>query len=69
MTSSEDDASGLDEDIYPGDRVALHGLARCPALNGRRGSVVEVVEHKERFQIRLDDGASLLVKPENIKIL
>ena len=53
-------------EFQPGKRVQLIGLQSAPELNGKCGTVVGWNVERQRFQVRLDDGAHLRAKPSNI---
>lgn len=49
-----------------GQRVKLTGLQSAPERNGMFGTVVGWNEDRQRFEVHLEDGARLRVKPSNM---
>ncbi|CAE8596229.1 unnamed protein product, partial [Polarella glacialis] len=56
-----------DSGISPGMRVRIHGLMARPELNGTEGTVVEWDDGEERWKVRLDSGAGLMLKAANLE--
>ncbi|MBT5856502.1 hypothetical protein HOH87_07730, partial [bacterium] len=48
-------------------RVEITGLIKGTQYNGLKGSVIEWMPDKQRYQVGLDSGKSLSVKPENVQ--
>ena len=59
--------------LHVGEVVELHGLRRCPELNGRKGVVLSVVDNVHddggRVQVRLtgDDPKVVRVMPRHLQ--
>lgn len=53
----------------PGDQVEIFGLLSesGQVLNGQHGSVVQFLEGRSRFEVRLADAGVANVKPENLR--
>ncbi|CAE8656835.1 unnamed protein product [Polarella glacialis] len=56
-----------DSGISPGMRVRIHGLMARPELNETEGTVVEWDDGEERWKVRLDSGAGLMLKAANLE--
>lgn len=52
-----------------GTKVVIDGLQSRADLNGQTGLVVTYVEEKGRYKVRIKDGSSIAVKPENITVV
>eukprot|EP00933_Yihiella_yeosuensis_P041043 TRINITY_DN3548_c1_g1_i1.p1 TRINITY_DN3548_c1_g1~~TRINITY_DN3548_c1_g1_i1.p1 ORF type:complete len:537 (-),score=153.23 TRINITY_DN3548_c1_g1_i1:106-1716(-) len=50
-----------------GSKVVLKGLVSKPENNGRRAVIVSYVEDVQKYQVRLDDGRFVKIKPENVE--
>lgn len=55
-------------DGRPGAMVSVCGLAKRPDLNGRTGQVLRWSADRGRWGVRLVDGESVWLRPENIKL-
>lgn len=53
--------------VHVGARVRVHGIKAKPELNGQFGSVVLWNAPKERWGVRLPDGAEVAFKPSNLE--
>ena len=51
--------------IPAGHSVVLHGLSSSKH-NGKNGKVTGFERHRGRYQVQLDDGTSVSVRPENL---
>jgi len=52
--------------IPRGTEVAVGGLARAPEHNGKTGAVISWDEARGRYKVQLEDGASVMLRPENL---
>jgi hypothetical protein len=52
----------------PGDQVTVQGLQAKPEYNGQKGTCVSFDVEKERWEVRLHNGAQLCVKPSNLRM-
>ncbi len=59
------DLSSEDDDFYPGDEVTVRDLVARPELNGRVGTQGEFVEAKGRWEVHLNDVATVLLREQN----
>ena len=50
-----------------GKRVTVQGLASKPQHNGALGTVLSFDDTKSRYQVRLDSGETLSLKPQNLQ--
>lgn len=53
--------------LREGCHVILKGLVSKPENNGRKATIVSYVEDAQKYQVRLDDGRFVKVKPENVE--
>ncbi|CAE8585623.1 unnamed protein product, partial [Polarella glacialis] len=53
--------------LREGSKVFLKGLQSKPENNGRKAIVVSFVDDIMKYQVRLDDGRFVKVKPENLE--
>ena len=53
----------------PSTRVKLGGLKAKPELNGLSATIESFVEASGRYNVKLDDGTVLALKPENLEQL
>ena len=52
--------------IPSGHQVVVHGLSNSAAHNGKSGKVRGFEQQRGRYQVQLDDGSNLSVRPENL---
>jgi len=55
--------------LREGCAVVLKGLVSKPENNGRRATVVSYVDDVQKYQVRLDDGRFVKLKPENVEVV
>ena len=48
------------------NRVQVRGLKAKPELNGKQGTIGELVEAKGRFPVKLESGEAMLIKMMNL---
>eukprot|EP00930_Biecheleria_cincta_P008031 TRINITY_DN109367_c0_g1_i1.p1 TRINITY_DN109367_c0_g1~~TRINITY_DN109367_c0_g1_i1.p1 ORF type:complete len:553 (-),score=123.93 TRINITY_DN109367_c0_g1_i1:47-1669(-) len=53
--------------LREGCKIVLKGLVSKPENNGRRAIIVSFVDDVQKYQVRLDDGRFVKVKPENVE--
>jgi hypothetical protein len=61
------DTSDADQMRLQGRRVVLHGLASKPGLNGASGKAAGYIPDKGRYEVLLDDGTVISLKPANLR--
>lgn len=49
-----------------GTAVVVHGLTKAEAHNGKAGKVIDFDEARGRYQVALEAGTSIWVKPDNL---
>jgi tetratricopeptide (TPR) repeat protein len=65
--ASQSPVSNAIDEIRVGARVIIQGLVSRPQLNGRNARVLHFNEASGRYEVGLDDGSKLSLKPECVK--
>ena len=52
--------------IPAGHQVVIHGLSSSPEHNGKNGMVRGFEQQRGRYEVQLDDGSTISVRPENL---
>ena len=55
-------------DLPDGTFVQIQGLVARPDLNGMRAEVVAFISDRKRYQVKVDGGEELYLKPVNLKV-
>ena len=55
------------DEEHVGKRVIVEGLASKPELNGSRGVATSFDDAKGRYNVQLDDGGQMALKPANVQ--
>ena len=50
-----------------GQRVAIEGISAKPELNGQKGVAIGFDDGKGRYNVKLDSGAVVAIKPNNLQ--
>ena len=50
-----------------GQRVAIEGISAKPELNGQKGVAIGFDDSKGRYNVKLDSGAVVAIKPNNLQ--
>ena len=51
-----------------GARCEITGLVAAAQHNGKRCTLMEFQEESERWQVKVDGGAGMLVRPANLEL-
>ena len=57
------------DNLAPGTAVEVQGLKARPDLNGKRAKIVAYVEERERYQVKVDEGEEIYLRPANVSEL
>mmetsp|Transcript_10404 Transcript_10404/g.11633 ORF Transcript_10404/g.11633 Transcript_10404/m.11633 type:complete len:332 (-) Transcript_10404:284-1279(-) len=62
-------SSSMQSECYAapaGTQVVVHSLAKVPEHNGKTGMVVSWDDPRGRYKVQLDDGISMMLRPQNL---
>ena len=54
--------------LQVGTTVTLHGLQARPELNSTLASIIGPINAAGRYPVKLADGESILIKPQNLSV-
>ena len=57
------------DNLAPGTAVEVQGLKARPDLNGKRAKIVAYVGERERYQVKVDEGEEIYLRPANVSEL